>query len=404
MVMPVCSNLFMINCPYSKSILLRAIALKFVLTGEVTDFSGNGDDVNYFVNALKLLRDYNHENLVINIGDGAAPFRFLTAIIASSPGVEAMVVPSTQLGLRPHQELFDSLIYLGAKVCPNYYFSDDSEPLLKFVKIKGKRLSGGDVNVDASFSSQLASALLLASPLMIHPLNLKFSTQIVSLPYLDMTRRMLNMAQSGIDPLSLLEKDWSSASYFYEWALLNPGKSLEIDGLKPKRYSLQGDAICEEIFDSLGVVSQYNSSDGYVSICGDINKIQEVRKGFFELDCSNFPDLVPSLVCGLCGAGFSFRLSGVASLAFKEVNRLEILRQELAKGGWNIKVTTSSIEYKFIDRVKNKPPIIYSSHGDHRIAMSLAPLLRPSDQMKMKNTISKSFPDFYSELKKLSNL
>ena len=64
------------------------------------------------------------------------------------------------------------------------------------LRINGRRLRGGEVNVDVTVSSQFVSALLMVAPMMDEGLTVRFEGEPVSLPYILMTVGM--MEQRGI--------------------------------------------------------------------------------------------------------------------------------------------------------------------------------------------------------------
>ncbi|MCM1153712.1 MAG: hypothetical protein NC328_08705 [Muribaculum sp.] len=391
-----------ITLPYSKSIMLRALALKYVYGGEIPEISAMPDDVACFADALGKLQE-NREGANIYIGDGAAPLRFLTAIVAASPGCWATITPSSQLGRRPHEGLFDALRELGAEIIPEYS-EWKGRGILKKVNVKGRKLKGGEVKVDASLSSQYASALLLASPLMERSVKLILPGEgTVSRPYLDMTVKMLEEAARGRDPLTLAERDWSSASYFYEWALLHPEVELELNGLTPPGLSLQGDSACAGIFGETGVDTDFGFSQEYLLIKGNSARIEKMRKTGLRRDCTHTPDLVPALVCAMCGAGIPFELTGTGALRHKETDRGAVLKEELKKAGFTLDVSEGILsgDSRGGDSLGS---VAYSSHGDHRIAMSLYPLMRTGDTMDHPEAVSKSFPDFYKEIRNCNRL
>ncbi|RAZ85594.1 3-phosphoshikimate 1-carboxyvinyltransferase, partial [Klebsiella oxytoca] len=65
------------------------------------------------------------------------------------------------------------------------------------LRIRGKRLRGGTVALDASKSSQFVSALAMVAPSMADGLRIELGGRVPSMPYLNMTLRMLEAR--GID-------------------------------------------------------------------------------------------------------------------------------------------------------------------------------------------------------------
>lgn len=114
--------------------------------------------------------------------------------------------------------------------------------------------------------------------------------------------------------------------------------------------------------------------------------------------------MVPALVFGLALAGVPFRMDGVAHLRHKESNRLTALKKELNKVGVNIKIGKDSLEWDGLRRSNRYGKmVVFDSHGDHRMAMAEAVTAVVLGDIEICGTdcISKSFPDFFNEIKKL---
>lgn len=414
-----------IELPVSKSILIRAMALEYVdAAKEGRAFRPLGedlpagisyaeclcDDTTRFAEALPLL---SRPGAAIEIGDGATPLRFLMAIAAAIPGVDVRILLSPQLGARPHMPLVDALRRLGADI--SLHYRDREGKNIEAIAIKGRKLRGGRISTDPSVSSQFASALTIISSLTDRPLELEFveGKKRVSAPYLEMTRRMAEAVAGGANAYSLLEYDWSSASYFYEWALLNPGRRIVLPRMLPSGDSLQGDSVLHNIFASLGVESTF-LPDSLV-----IKGRPRMKFDFchpVEIDFTDTPDLLPAVACALCIIERPFCFTGVDHLLHKETNRLEMLKEELDKidrqleikgscatGGLQL-VYTPEYGYIDIDKLEGLAEVGFSSHGDHRIAMALAPFAGDNLSFSGKDAVAKSFPGFWGQFAKLRNL
>ena len=251
-------------------------------------------------------------------------------------------------------------------------------------------------------SSQFASALLMVSPLWTSPFILPRTVNAVSRPYIDMTDRMVR-AFSMLPQQYHVEADWSAASYFYEYALLNPGCEVVIKNMPPLTGSLQGDSACADIFSRTGVHTHVDDF-GHGHICGDPGAISRVRQKREELifDLGDQPDMVPALVVGLCFAGIYFRIVHISHLRHKESDRLEVLKTEMAKAGYEIEIGNDSLVW-----TGNKKPVVersvFDSHSDHRIAMALSVATVAGGRMDLRDAdaVTKSFPDFYNQIAKL---
>ena len=106
----------------------------------------------------------------------------------------------------------------------------------------------------------------------------------------------------------------------------------------------------------------------------------------FEFDATNCPDLFPAL------AALASRLE------YKECNRAEAIRDEYAKLG--IEVDTSEEDLMRI-RGGQVHGARTQSHGDHRMAMSLAVAALRSDgeiTIEGAESVAKSYPGFFEDL------
>ena len=112
--------------------------------------------------------------------------------------------------------------------------------------------------------------------------------------------------------------------------------------------------------------------------------------------------MVPALVVGLCFAGIYFRIVHISHLRHKESDRLEVLKTEMAKAGYEIEIGNDSLVW-----TGNKKPVVersvFDSHSDHRIAMALSVATVAGGRMDLRDAdaVTKSFPDFYNQIAKL---
>ena len=243
-----------IKLPASKSISNRALILCGLAgKGNSIENLADCDDTNVLVKALSFYSDK------MDIGAAGTAMRFLTAFLAAKEGTWK-ITGSQRMKNRPIQILVDALKMLGAEI--EYLEKEDFPPL----KIHGKKLRGGEINIDGSISSQYISALLMLAPVMQNGLRLNIQGELISKPYVKMTLEM--MQQFGIQsewtdrhidirPQTYqainfqVESDWSGASYWYQMLSLAKEGSIFLKGLT--KGSLQGDSRIAAWFEDLGV-------------------------------------------------------------------------------------------------------------------------------------------------------
>ena len=261
-----------IDLPLSKSISNRVLILN-ALTGNRgrIERTAECDDTAVMLTALSQTSDE------VNIGAAGTAMRFLTAYFAMQPGRTVTITGTERMCNRPIALLVDALRQCGASI--EYVDKEGYPPL----KIHGCRLTGGDITLPASVSSQYVSALLMTAPLMEHGLKLTLTDGIVSLPYIKMTLGL--MKEWGVDsdftdnvitvepqhytPVDFkVEADWSAASYWYEIEALSSG-DLSLRGLS--RNSLQGDSHVADFFTGLGVNSEWDVPFGVIGVVYEVH-------------------------------------------------------------------------------------------------------------------------------------
>lgn len=191
-----------------------------------------------------------------------------------------------------------------------------------------------------------------------------------------------------------VEKDWSSAAFFYQLCALSESSDLLLQGLSEN--SMQGDVKCVELFALLGVTSTF-TDEGVV--------IKKNKNFHFEMDLSvdftDIPDLVQPFAMACMGLNLRLNLTGLYNLHLKESNRLEALKYNIeSMGGF---FSHSGSEAELIP----SPSIALNRElkvfNDHRMAMSLLPIsLRCSSTIIPEiESVGKSYPDFWKEINKL---
>lgn len=381
--------------PLSKSVAARALILA-AMSGDTVDEAKlpECNDINVLKEALANGGDK------ADVADSGTALRFLTAFYAATEGREVTVTGTERLCERPISPLVEALRSLGADI--TYIDREGYAPL----RISGKRLEGGEVSLNAGASSQFASALALAAPLMKNGLVIHLGGQIPSMPYLKMTLSMLEARGveayiEGYDvyirpsdkPLKATEQeaepDWSAASYWYAIAGVSAGW-VTLPGLAAK--SLQGDSVLKDIGDRFGVVTEFTDDGAELSATPDIYSR-------LDMDLSDWPDLVPALAVTGALTRLPFVFTGVGNLRHKESDRIAALTEGLAQLG----IVTSSGADTFSwegERVPIMKMPEIDPHGDHRIAMAfaVASLALPGIAILHPEVVEKSYPGFWADL------
>ena len=387
-----------INLPASKSISNRALILNALSYSphEVENLS-DCDDTRVMVNVFDSNSNY------FDVGAAGTSMRFLTAFLAKTVG-EWTITGSERMKQRPIRILVDALNQLGGKV---EYIENKGFPPLK---IFGSALTGGEISLNGGISSQYISALMMIAPYMQKGLKINLQGNVISTPYILMTKKM--MEDFGVkidfsgDKISIrpqiynpvrfrVESDWSAASYWYEILSLSGKGKIRLKGLKKESY--QGDSEIAEIFKSLGVTTEY-AEDGVILLP---NK-ETLVKNFF-LDFTNTPGLAQTVAVTCCLEGITFIFSGLQSLKIKETNRIEALIHELRKLGYVLhEPAEGTLAWNGEKCTADEDPVI-STYEDHRMAMAFAPAaLLQSVTIRNPSVVSKSYPNFWHDISLIS--
>ena len=381
----------------SKSESNRLLLLKALFTNLEINNVSNSDDSQYMLKALK------SDDSTVDIHHAGTAMRFLTAYFATLEGKTTLLTGSQRMQERPIKILVDALRELGADIA---YDKEEGYPPLR---ITGKTFVKDEVRLKANVSSQYISALLLMATKLKNGLKLHLDGKITSVPYINMTLSLLNQigvetsfegqliqVKPYLDTVSktlTVESDWSSASYFYSIIALSP-VGTQINLSTYKKDSLQGDAVLQAIYKQLGVTTTFEGSNI------NLKKTTTQLPDCLNLDLANAPDIAQTIVVSCLGLQVNCNLTGLHTLKIKETDRLEALKNEINKFGTAIKITNDSLH--LLDPKSLTPNAIIETYNDHRMAMAFAPLaLRTEFSIKEAEVVSKSFPDFWENLKQL---
>ena len=168
-----------IQLPGSKSETNRLLIIQHFLKQSL-DFKNASESDDSFI----LEKALKFDSTTIHVGKAGTAMRFLTALLAITPG-EWIIEGDERMHERPIEGLVDCLRELGAEI---EYTENEGYPPLK---IKGKPLDGGVVQLENPLSSQFVSALMLVAPYMKNGLTIELFGDIVSQPYITMTSGLL---------------------------------------------------------------------------------------------------------------------------------------------------------------------------------------------------------------------
>ena len=377
----------------NRLLMLREYSSDF----KITNLS-KSDDTKTLINALANI------DKIVDVNHAGTAMRFLASYYASKLNSKITLTGSDRMKNRPIGILVDALRDLGAEI---EYKEKEGYPPLRII---GKNLMGNEVSLPANISSQFISSLMMLGVKIDNGIKLNLEGNIASKPYILMTKKLMDKIgcnvvinnneieisrnYNSLNKIVKVESDWSSASYFYSIVALSSDAEITLKIFK--RDSIQGDSIVSKIYQKLGVETMYKEDCIIISK----NKISSLPDSL-KLDLSDTPDLAQTIAVSCLGLGIECELSGLDTLKIKETDRIEALKKEFIKLGVDGIITSDNKIY-FNGNQKLNNNIKISTYQDHRMALSFAPLAVIIDvSIESPNVVSKSFPDYWEDLKTL---
>lgn len=414
-----------VDLPTSKSISARALIINALAAAPCTlQGLSDCDDTQAMLSALDARPD------VIDVGAAGTAMRFLTAYCATREGEDNVLTGTQRMQQRPIGILVDALRSLGAEI--DYLAAPGYPPL----RIRGRKLQGGAVTVEAGISSQYISALMMIGPTLAQGLQLQLEGTIASRPYIEMTRSLMQQfgAEVAFEGQTIsvapgsyrrseaysVEPDWSAASYWFELVALSPDADARVllPGLQAA--SLQGDSICARYFEALGVATAFTSEGALLTKAASpaASASASADSPPLNLDFSACPDLAQTFVVTAALLGRPFRFDGLQSLKIKETDRMAALVAELSQLGYILteedgsrlcfdgtvpaapaSTSCRAASASAAPAASDSAPSI-ATYDDHRMAMAFAPAAYrfPGLNIEHPEVVSKSYPSFWQSL------
>ena len=393
-----------IELPASKSISNRALVIHMLSGGATLPQNiSDCDDTEVIVEAMR-------QNLPpeINIKAAGTAMRFMTAYLSLTTGTHVLT-GTERMKHRPIGTLVDALRMLDADI---EYVDEQGFPPLR---ITGKALQGGDLEMSGSISSQYISAMLMIGPMMERGLTLHLTGDIISRPYIDLTLWMMNeygahAEWTSADTITVeakpyqprdyfIENDWSAASYWYELLALSddPEATVRLTGLTDG--SKQGDSVTRYIFSLLGVKTVFQTKKQGVPQTVTLKRNGRcVPK--LEYDFVNSPDLAQTFVVTCLAKNIPFHFKGLSTLKIKETDRIEALKREARKLGFVVESRNDSELLWEGLRCEPDYEAGIDTYEDHRMALAFAPFAMQQPGLIINNpqVVSKSYPKFWEDL------
>ena len=333
------------------------------------------------------------------VGNAGTAARFLTAFVASKNGGEYFFDSDEAMYKRPMKGLVEALQRQGTQ--------------FEFIKEYGHfpfkmyphGLKGGSVQVDASESSQIVSALMMA---FSGDKNTTIDcSHTVSAPFVKMTEKMLG--SFPCDNYSV-EPDATAASYFIMLPVI-AGGVCEIENFG--KCVLQGDAAFVSLMESAGFIKTKLSGDSLLVFGADKFTNEDL-----VLDFNDISDTFLTLAAACAFIPRKIKITGIAHTRKQETDRVSAMASQLAKVCKSVIEENDSLEivsYPACEKCSTRAEIAevlaknlpnstsIETYNDHRIAMSFAILGcanigRPWLEIENPACVSKTWREFFDVL------
>ncbi len=332
----------------------------------------------------------------IDVGNSGTTLYIAMACAALTEGITNFT-GDEQICRRPAGPLIEALNSLGAIVESSN--GNGCAPL----SIRGP-MTGGEIVMDCSKTSQYLTALLLACPLSQGHTTI-FAERLVEQPYIEMTLDWLKSQNICIKHRDLtrfdipggqhykafersVPGDFSSAAFFICGAVLC-GSEVVLQGLDPN--DTQGDKAIVEMLIEMGADIRWQGTDLVIRGSSLHRTV---------LDLGDTPDALPALAVTACFATGKTRIVNVAQARLKETDRIAVMASELRKMGADVEEMPDGM----IINGGGLHPAVVKGHGDHRIIMALAMAGMALDGetiVEDADAVDVTFPTFASLMKSL---
>ena len=338
-------------------------------------------------------------NATIDCGLAGTVMRFVPPIAALADG-DVTFDGDEGARRRPMATTIDSLRKLGVEV------TDDSRGSLPFTVHGTGSIRGGDIEIDASASSQFVSGLLLAAPRFTQGLTLRHTgAHLPSLPHIEMTieclrRRGVTVTQPEygvwrVEPGPIqgaeieIEPDLSNAAPFLCAAVVGGGR-VTVPGWPTSTTQVGADLVT--YLTAFG--ARVTLGDDGLTVDGGVGLVGGGSIPGANLDLSTGGELAPPLVALAALASTPSEFRGIAHLRGHETDRLAALVAEINQLGGRAT--------ELDDGIRVEPAPLHGgewkTYHDHRMATAGALIGLAVSGVEVENveTTAKTLPNFTS--------
>lgn len=325
----------------------------------------------------------------IDVGLAGTVMRFVPAVATLAVG-DVTLDGDPRARERPLAPLIDALRQLGADI------EDGARGALPITVRGTGSLAGGEVSIDASASSQLVSALLLAAPRWSDGVHVRHvgEQSVPNAPHVRMTLEMLrargvtthsDTREWHVRPGLIegrdddIEPDLSAAAPFLAAAAVTGG---EVQMRWPDN-SCQPGAMLPDVLSQFGATTKVDN--GMLTVTG--GTLYGV-----DLDLRDAGELTPVIAATAALASTPSTLTGIGYLRGHETDRLAALARELARLGGSV----DELDDGLVIKPAQLSGEMFHTYADHRLVMAAAviALVVPGVLVEDPSAVTKTFPDF----------
>lgn len=362
---------------------------------------------------------------VINVGNSGSLLYFLAPIAATFDGW-SVFTGDASIRTRPVRHMVDAINQMGARA-----FVTQPQSNVCPMIVKGPTAKAHKIVTEGNVSSQYISGLMLAALRLSEPLEIEL-TDPKETPYLTMTKTWLERVGAEVAisadfrhisvaaPRTItafdctIPSDWEAVAFPLVAALLTDS-TVTIDNIDGS--GTQGDEAIVPILQSIGADITWDKTANQLTAHGGkkarngIGRLstQNLPGGELHVALSPFPDAICVLAVIACFTEGTTVLEDAAVCRRKETDRIALMAQQLSWLGADVTEAGDSLIIRGHSPVRedgmDNPAFrlhggTVESHGDHRIAMSLACLglgLRGDEQITVHGAecCDVSFPHFF---------
>jgi 3-phosphoshikimate 1-carboxyvinyltransferase len=337
----------------------------------------------------------------IDVGNAGTVMRFLPPLAALAQGAISFD-GDPRSHERPLGPVIKALEELGISIDHGNRYS------LPLSLVGTGKIPGGEIDIDASASSQFLSALLLIGPNTVNGITARHvGGELPSMPHIEMTVEMLRDFGATVhvdaakktwrvEPGALkgqdmvIEPDLSNAAPFLSIAMVCGGSITIADW--PLKTTQPGDQL-RTLLRDMGAQISLNADGLTLTANSEKSALRDAPKIVgIDVDLHDVGELTPSIAALAALADSPSHLRGIAHLRLHETDRLDALTREINSIGGKVTEEHSALHFE----PSALRAGVFHTYEDHRLATAGAVigLVTPGIEVENIATTRKTLTDF----------